>query len=93
MKKRLECIVFGRVQLVMFRDFAQRRASRLGLAGTVKNLKDGSVFVTAEGEEEKLSLLLEDLKKGPVLARVDRLEEKWLPETSEFSDFKILYEK
>lgn len=91
MQKRLECFVFGRVQLVMFRDFTQRKAKSLKLTGTVKNLPNGSVFVVAEGEEEKLAQLLEKLKKGSLLSRVDRLEEKWLPATGEFSNFKILF--
>ncbi len=91
MKKRLECIIFGRVQMVMFRDFTQHKACSLGLVGIVKNLKDGSVFVVAEGEEDKLWQLLKYLKKGPLLARVERLEEKWLLSTNEFSDFKILF--
>ena len=58
MKKRLECRITGRVQLVMFRDFTQRKASSLGLFGTVENKKDGSVVVVAEGEESKLEQLL-----------------------------------
>jgi len=91
MTKRLECKIFGRVQMVMFRDFAARKARSLGLVGTVENLKDGSVFVVAEGEEGKLYDYLEHLKKGPVLARVERLEKKWFPAASEFSDFKIKY--
>lgn len=91
MQKRLECFIFGRVQLVMFRDFTQRKARSLGLTGTVANLKDGSVFIVAEGEEDKLCRLLAYLKKGPVFAQVERLEEKWLPATAEFSDFKIIF--
>lgn len=90
MRKRLECFIFGRVQLVMFRDFVQRKAKSLGLTGTVANLKDGSVFVIAEGEEEKLCQLLVHLRKGSILANVERLEEKWLPTTDSFSNFKIL---
>jgi len=92
MKKRLECYIFGRVQMVMFRDFARRKARKLKLAGTVKNLEDGSVFVAAEGEEEKLNAFLGYLKRGPVLARVERVEQKWLQATGEFSDFRILYD-
>jgi len=75
----------------MFRDFTQRKAKSLGLVGTVKNLPDGSVFVVAEGEEEKLARLLEKLKKGSLLSRVDKLEEKWLPATGEFINFKIVF--
>lgn len=91
MKKRLKCLIFGRVQLVMFRDFAQRQAQSLGLVGTVKNLPDGSVFVVAEGEKERLHQLLARLKRGSILAKVERLEEKWLAATGEFKDFKILF--
>jgi len=91
MKKRLACQIFGRVQMVMFRDFTQRQARSLGLVGTVENLKDGSLFVVAEGEEDKLRLLLAHLKKGPLLAKVERLEEKWLPATGKFSGFKIVF--
>lgn len=91
MQKRLEVYVFGRVQLVMFRDFTQRKAKSLGLTGIVKNLPDGSVFVVAEGKEEKLLRLLEKLKKGSLLSRVDKLEEKWLEATEKFINFKILF--
>ena len=51
MEKRLECQVFGRVQLVMFRDFVTRKARARGIVGTVKNNPDGSVSVVAQGDE------------------------------------------
>ena len=91
MKKRLECLIFGRVQLVMFRDFTKRKARSLGLTGTVENLKDGSVLAVAEGEEDKLNQWLEYIKKGPLLAEVERVETKWPEVTGEFRDFKILF--
>lgn len=91
MPKRLECRIFGRVQFVMFRDFAARKARNLGLAGTVENMSDGSVFVVAEGEDRDLEKLFFYLKKGPIFARVERIEPKWLAATGEFSDFKILF--
>lgn len=91
MPKRLECQIFGRVQLVMFRDFAQRKARALKLTGTVKNLSDGSVFAVAEGEENELNQWLEHLEKGPLPAEVERVETKWLEATGEFKDFKILF--
>ena len=49
MNERLEAIVSGRVQMVMYRDFTARFARRLGLVGEVKNLSDGTVRVIAEG--------------------------------------------
>lgn len=91
MKKRIECRITGRVQLVMFRDFTQRKASSLGLFGTVENKKDGSVVVVAEGEKDKLEHLLLLLKRGSLLSRVDKVETKWGEATGDFSDFKIVY--
>ncbi len=92
MKKRLECIVKGRVQMVMFRDFAQRSARRLGVFGFVKNLDDGSVLVVAEGEEWHLREFLQILKKGSVFSKVSEVREKWEDNREEFKDFTIKYD-
>lgn len=98
MKTRFTCIVKGRVQGVMFRDFVQRKASRLGIVGTVENQKDGSVLVVAAGEESDLTRLLELIKRGPLLTRVrvrvDSVEVEWTGKEEEeknFSGFKIKY--
>ena len=60
--KRIECHIEGRVQMVMYRDFAMRKAKLLGLSGTVKNNDDGTVTLVAEGEEEQLGVYIEDRK-------------------------------
>ena len=91
MQKRIEYRITGRVQTVLYRDFAQRSAKSLDIVGTVENLEDGSVFVIAEGEEEKLKKLLELLHKGPTFAKVDEIIVEWLKPTGEFSDFNIKY--
>lgn len=91
MVKRLECEISGRVQLVMYRDFACRRAEAHGISGTVENLKNGNVYTVAEGEEDPLNLFLSDLKKGPLFAKVTMVKEKWLEPTGEFKDFSIIW--
>lgn len=91
MLKRLECEISGRVQLVMFRDFAKRSAESLGLTGTAENLRNGNVYVAAEGEEAVLSAFVEKLRKGPLFAKVTNIEVKWLPPTREFKDFSIIW--
>lgn len=91
MQKRLECTVFGRVQFVMFRDFAQRKGTSCGVVGTVRNLPDGSVSVIAEGEEDRLQKFLALLHRGSILSRVERVEESWGDTTGEFTRFTILY--
>ncbi len=50
----LYCHIDGRVQLVMFRDFATRKARRCCIVGYVRNRNDGSVEVYGEGIKENL---------------------------------------
>ncbi len=92
MKKRVECKIKGRVQLVMFRDFTTRKAKIFNLRGFVKNMKDGSVFAVAEGDELDLKKWIKVLKKGSLLSRVDEFEFSWLEPKGKFLDFKIIYE-
>lgn len=89
--KQIECLITGRVQLVMFRDFAQRKARKLGVTGTVENLSDGSVKVFAQGKEVKLLKFISYLKKGPMLAKVGDLSIEWTEPNKFFQDFKIIY--
>ena len=98
MQKHIELQVFGRVQMVMFRDFIKRAARAWGVVGTVRNNPDGSVSVVAEGKEEALRKLVARAHRGSILSRVDRVEEKWsdLPAENEgalgeYKTFVILY--
>jgi acylphosphatase len=67
-------IVRGRVQGVGFRYATLRRATQLGLAGSVRNRPDGSVEVYAEGAREALDELVTWLGRGPSYARIDRVD-------------------
>lgn len=91
MLKEIECIVTGRVQMVMFRDFTQRKARKLGLVGTVQNMKDGSVKIVAQGTEDQLKKLIEYLNKGSISSKVKNIEEKWKDVSENFNDFEIIY--
>ena len=84
-------IVRGRVQMVMFRDFAVRRARRLGLVGLVRNLPGGTVEVIAQGERPVLEQLLALLRRGSLLSRVDAVEVAWLEPTEKFDTFTLVY--
>jgi acylphosphatase len=86
-----EITVEGHVQGVGFRNFAQRRALTLGLAGYVLNLKDGRVRVHAEGARDLIQELARHLEKGPPLSRVERVTIRWLPPTGRFSSFAVRY--
>lgn len=90
--ERLEASVTGRVQVVMYRDFACRNARALGLTGTAENLPDGTVRIIAEGERAKLDDYVLKLWKGPLLAKVASVDAKYLPSTGEFDKFRIIYD-
>jgi acylphosphatase len=66
--------VRGVVQGVGFRWFVREQARRLGLAGWVRNLADGSVEVAAQGEPQQIELLRAELQRGPRGAAVEELE-------------------
>ena len=83
--------VVGWVQGVGFRHWTRRTAERLGLAGTVRNLPDGSVEVHAAGSEQSLRRLEEALREGPPGARVERLEALSPKAVTERSGFRIEY--
>jgi acylphosphatase len=86
----LHAIVRGRVQGVSFRDFVYRRAVSLGLTGYVRNLADmRSVEVVAEGQRERLELLLAHLREGPRGARVDSVEVQWGKASGQHTQFRV----
>lgn len=68
---QLHVRVTGVVQGVGFRWFIRERARRLGLAGWVRNLHDGSVEVFAAGDRGQLDLLRSELVRGPRGAAVE----------------------
>jgi acylphosphatase len=89
---RLEAHIYGRVQMVMFRDFTTRKARKLGLVGQVRNLSDGSVHVVAEGDKLALDALVDKLHKGPVLAKVEHIDFAWKEPSGGYTSFDIAYE-
>lgn len=64
----------GRVQGVGFRWWTRRTAEELGLAGSVRNLSDGTVEVRAAGSADSLDELERRLQSGPRSAAVRRVE-------------------
>ena len=64
----------GRVQGVGFRWWTRRTADQLGIAGSVRNLPDGTVEVRAAGPSDALQEFESRLRRGPRSASVERLE-------------------
>jgi acylphosphatase len=73
-RRARHAIVFGRVQGVGFRFAAEREARHRGLAGWVTNRSDGAVEVHYEGASPLVADFEEWLARGPIAARVERVE-------------------
>ena len=86
--KCVHLIVSGKVQGVFFRDNTRRKAAELGLNGYVKNLQDETVEVAAEGNGNKLKELVEFIRKGPGIAKVEDIKITH-KEPENFKNFEI----
>ena len=91
MLRQIECIISGRVQGMLYRDFTRRKARGQGLVGTVENFPDGTVHVIAQGDQPELEQFIEDLKRGSMFSRVDAVDARWSNAEKAFSDFTIKY--
>ena len=93
MIKQLHLIIKGRVQGVYYRQSTKQKAEELGVYGVVKNLENGDVDVVAEGEEDKLNLLLDWCWKGPEKAEVKDISVKWRQAENKCNFFSIEHQK
>jgi acylphosphatase len=74
MIRTVKLLISGRVQGVFFRKFTKQKANELDIFGTVRNLDDGSVEVIAQAEADKLEAFIQWCHKGPITARVDKVD-------------------
>jgi len=79
--------VCGRVQGVFYRGSTVDEASSLRLAGTVRNLPDGSVEVVATGPRERLERLIDWCRRGPPAAHVENVDVRWHAQPVRFASF------
>ena len=82
-------LISGRVQGVGFRYFAQATGVREGLHGWVRNLPDGRVEVSAEGDADAVERFERAMRHGPPGARVDAVELEAEPPSGRETGFFI----
>ena len=70
----VRALIAGRVQGVGFRYFVALEARALGLAGFVRNLRDGRVEAIVSGPQDKIEALLAACRRGPPGSRVEGVE-------------------
>ena len=88
-RRRLKAEIFGDVQGVGFRFFAEAHARHLGLDGYVRNRHDGAVEVEAEGDPPALERFLDLLRQGPRMARVQGVRVSWMPFRGDLGPFGV----
>ena len=87
--RRVRARVRGRVQGVAYRASTRAQAQRLGVAGWVRNLPDGSVELEAEGNPDAVAALLAWCEKGPAFARVSGVDVEELAPSGGGGAFEI----
>lgn len=69
-------VIRGRVQGVGFRAFVEHEALKRGIAGWVRNRRDGSVEALFFGTPEAVAAMIEGCERGPPGARVETLDQR-----------------
>ena len=91
MRKRVHVFYSGRVQGVGFRLTAEEAALAYGVAGWVKNLRDGRVELIAEGGQGILEQFLEAIRQGPMKNFIQHVQISWSSTSDTFERFEIRY--
>jgi acylphosphatase len=86
----LHLVIHGRVQGVFFRDSMCREASKLGVAGWVRNRSDGSVEAVVHGASSDVDAIVQWVHRGPKHAQVDHVDIE--PMEGTYGRFEILYD-
>jgi acylphosphatase len=72
--KIVRLVIHGRVQGVGFRYFVEGEAEVSGLDGWVRNRRDGSVEAVVAGDDSLVTSMIEALRRGPPVSRVDKID-------------------
>ena len=89
---KAELIVKGKVQKAGYRDYVQETARSLNVKGYVENLRNGSVKIVCETEEDTIKNFIKLISIKEDLVSVETVETaKTQPATGEYKYFDIKY--
>jgi acylphosphatase/gas vesicle protein len=90
--KRFEIIVKGNVQKVGYRDYVEEVARKLGIVGFVEKVKDGTVRIVCETDEETVKKFIHEINIKKGLIEVEDVQIKSVGiATGEYKYFEIKY--
>lgn len=72
--KHISIKVSGKVQGVSFRAVTKVVADQMGVRGMIRNEKDGSVYIEAEGDDTLLEVFIDWCNEGTDRAKVENVE-------------------
>lgn len=72
--KHIKIRITGKVQGVSFRATTKAIADQMGVRGMIRNEKDGSVYMEAEGDDTSLEVFQEWCNEGPDRAKIENVE-------------------
>jgi len=71
--KHIDIKITGKVQGVSFRATTKAVADQMGIRGMVRNEKDGSLYLEAEGDDTLLEVFVEWCNEGPDRAKIENV--------------------
>jgi len=89
-RRRLTVFFAGRVQGVGFRYTAKTVATGFEITGTIKNLPDGRVELTAEGRQPELAAFHTALHDAGLAGFIRDEQVMWADAKNEFRGFEIV---
>ncbi len=69
-------VIRGRVQGVGYRAWTEYEARERGIAGWVRNRRDGSVEALFAGTQDDVHAMIEACRKGPLGARIETIDQR-----------------
>ncbi len=86
---REHLLISGFVQRVGYRDFTRRMAFKYSLKGWCRNLADGRVEALLCGAKDNVLQCIEELKRGPQLARVQHIDRRVTDDVTDYVEFEL----
>jgi acylphosphatase len=72
--KHIDIRITGKVQGVSFRATTKAVADQMGIRGIIRNEKDGTLYMEAEGDDTLLEVFVEWCNEGPDRAKIENVE-------------------
>jgi len=89
-RSRMHIYYTGRVQGVGFRYTVKQTAAGFEVTGTVRNLPDGRVELSAEGNETELNEFRQAIRDAGMEHFIRNEDLNWREATGEFRGFEIV---